>query len=30
MGEHSQHVLADILGMNDDQILELVQAGAVE
>ena len=30
MGEHSQHVLADILGMNDDQILELAQAGAVE
>ena len=30
MGEHSQHVLADILGMNDDQILELVQTGAVE
>ena len=30
MGEHSQEVLTDILGMNDDEVLRLVEAGAIE
>ena len=30
IGEHSQQVLTDILGMNDDEVLRLAETGAIE
>jgi crotonobetainyl-CoA:carnitine CoA-transferase CaiB-like acyl-CoA transferase len=29
-GQHNNHVLGDILGMSDDEIIELTAAGAIE